>query len=73
MPSIYLTPGEVDSLTRAIDVATAELEIALKPFRRVATRDLLTEEEEEEKQRLTSIAQSKAVLTKLQTIVKESE
>ena len=70
MPSIYLTPGEVDSLTRAIDVATAELEIALKPFRRVATRDLLTEEE---KQRLTSIAQSKAVLTKLQTIVKESE
>ena len=70
MPSIYLTPGEVDSLTRAIDVATAELEIALKPFRRVATRDLLTEEE---KQRLTSLAQSKAVLAKLQTIVKESE
>lgn len=70
MPSIYLTPGEVDSLTQAIDTATAELEIALKPFRRVATRDLLTEEE---KHRLASLMRSKAVLTKLQTIVKESE
>lgn len=70
MPSIYLTPGEVDSLTRAIDVATDELEIALKPFRRVATRDLLTEEE---KHRLASLMRSKAVLAKLQTIVKESE
>lgn len=70
MPSIYLTPGEVDALTQAIDTATAELEIALKPFRRVATRDLLTEEE---KHRLASLMRSKAVLAKLQTIVKESE
>ena len=69
MPSIYLTPGEVDSLCSAIGTANNELDIALKPFRRV-NRELMTEEE---KQRLASLTRSKAVLTKLQTIVKESE